>query len=145
VQFNYFKVESGGIMARKITAIRKYRLEIKRQPTRQTLQIVEDIAQHTGLNEGEIRFVVYELRDALLMAHRHGQAVKIEGLGTFTPTLHMGGDFDILFRPDADTLRQLNNPTRFHAKILNKANIGKSADDLITQWNKEHPDDLVVG
>ncbi len=61
-------MQSGGIMARKITAIRKYRPEIRRQPTRQTKHIVEDIAQRTGLNEGEIRFVVYELRDAILMA-----------------------------------------------------------------------------
>jgi hypothetical protein len=145
VQTYHFKVQSGGIMARKITAIRKYRPEIRRQPTRQTKHIVEDIAQRTGLNEGEIRFVVYELRDAILMAHGLGQAVKIDGLGTFTPTLHMGGDFDILFRPDVDMLRQLNDPTRFYAKILNKRNIGKSAADLIAQWNAEHPDDPVIG
>jgi hypothetical protein len=132
-------------MAKKITAIRKLRPEIKRERTRQMPQLVEDIARRTGLNEGEIRFVVYELRDAMLMAHRTGQAVKIEGLGTFTPTIRADGQFDILFRPDADMLRQLNDPTRFYAKILNKANIGKSADDLVAQWNEEHPDDLVDG
>ena len=132
-------------MAKKITAIHKYRPEIRREPTRQTAQMVEDIARGTGLSEGEIRFAVYELRDAILMAHRHGQAVKIEGLGTFAPTIHMDGNLDILFRPDPDMLRQLNNPTKFHAKILNKSNIGKSADELVAQWNKEHPDDLVEG
>ena len=132
-------------MAKKITAIRKYRPELKRERTRQTPQIVEDIARTTGLNEGEIRFVVYELRDAILMAHHHGQAVKIEGLGTFTPTMHVDGDLDIIFRPEPDMLRQLNNPTMLYAKILNKKNIGKSADQLIEQWNKEHPDDLVEG
>lgn len=129
-------------MARKITAIRKYRPEIKREPTLQTLQIVEDLAQSTSLNEGSIRFVVYELRDAILKAHRHGQAVKIDGLGTFTPTIHVDGNLDILFRPDPDMLRQLNN-ANFYAKILNKANIGKSADELVAQWNEEHPDDPV--
>lgn len=132
-------------MARKITAIRKYRPEIRRERTRQTREIVEDIARRTGLNEGEIRFVVYELRDAILTAHGHGQAVKIEGLGTFTPTLRMSGELDILFRPDVDMLRQLNDPTRLYAKILNKANIGKSAEDLVAQWNEEHPEDPVVG
>lgn len=132
-------------MARKIAAIRKYRPEIRRQPTRQTKQVVEDIARRTGLNEGEIRFVTYELRDAILMTHSHGQAVKIDGLGTFTPTLRMNGELDILFRPDVDMLRQLNDPTRFYAKILNKGNIGKSAADLIAQWNAEHPDDPVDG
>ena len=102
---------------------------------------MEDMALGTGLNEGTIRFVVYELRDAMLKAHRHGQAVKIEGLGTFTPTVRLDGDMDILFRPDPDMLRQLNDSARFRAKILNKSNIGKSADELIAQWNAEHPDD----
>ena len=132
-------------MAKKITAIRKYRPEIKREATKQTPQLVEDIAMRTGLNEGEIRFVVYELRDAILDAHRHGQAVKIDGLGTFTPTIRMDGSLDILFRPEADMLRQLNDTTKFYAKILNKSNIGKSVDDLAAQWNLEHPDDPIDG
>lgn len=74
-----------------------------------------------------------------------GQAVKIDGLGTFTPTIHVNGSLDILFRPDPEMLRQLNDRTKFYAKILNKANIGKSADELVAQWNVEHPDDLVEG
>ncbi|MFZ5911096.1 MAG: hypothetical protein ACOYYU_13875 [Chloroflexota bacterium] len=130
-------------MAKKITAIRKLRPEIKRERTRQTRQVVEDIARSTGLSEGEIRFVTYELRDVILMAHQVGQAVKIEGLGTFTPTIRADGQFDILFRPDPEMLRQLNDPTRWYAKILNKRNIGKSADELAAQWNEAHPDDPV--
>jgi hypothetical protein len=130
-------------MVKKITAVRKYRPEIKRMQTKQTPQVVESIAMRTGLNEGEIRFVVYELRDAILDAHRDGQAVKIEGLGTFTPTIRVDGSLDIIFRPDPDMLRQLNNETKFYAKILNKSNIGKSADELAALWNAEHPDDLV--
>ena len=81
-------------MARKLAAIRRYRPEIKRTRTRQMPRVVESIAGRTGLNEGEIRFVVYELRDAILDAHRSGQAVKIEGLGTFTPTIRMDGRFN---------------------------------------------------
>jgi HU domain fused to wHTH, Ig, or Glycine-rich motif len=131
-------------MASRITAIRKYRPEIKRLNTMQTPELVEVIAQRTNLNEGEIRENVYELRDAILMAHKRGQAIKVEGLGTFTPTIRMDGRLDILFRPDPRLLDQLNNTENFYAAILNKANIGKSARDLITQWNKEHPDDPVI-
>ncbi len=130
-------------MAKKITALRKLRPEIKRERTRQMPQMVEDIAMRTGLNEGEIRFVVYELRDAMLNAHRVGQAVKVEGLGTFTPTIRADGSFDILFRADADLLRQLSDTTKFYAKILNKANIGKSAEELVALWNEENPEDVV--
>lgn len=130
-------------MARKITAIRRYRPEIKRTPTRQMAEIISDMSHSTTLSEGSIRNVVYQLRDAILMAHRHGQAVKIEGLGTFTPTIRMDGSFDILFRPDPDILRQLHDRTKFRAGILNRANIGKSANDLVALWNAEHPDDPV--
>ena len=132
-------------MAKRITAVRKYRPEIKLERTRQTPQVVEDIAMRTRLNTGEILFVVYELRDAILMAHRHGQPVKVEGLGTFTPTIRMDGSLDILFRPEPSMLRQLNESTKFYATILNKANIGKTTDDFVAKWNKEHPDNLVEG
>jgi hypothetical protein len=142
---NQFIAVFGEIMVKKITAIRRYRPEIKRERTLQTRHLVHDIARSSSLNEGSIRFVVYELRDAILRAHRIGQAVKIEGLGTFTPTIHLDGSLDILFRPDPDMLRQLNDRTKFYAKILNKANIGKSAEELVEQWNQKHPDDPVEG
>ena len=132
-------------MARKLAAIRKYRPKIERERTRQMRRVVEGIAMHTGLNEGELRFVVYELRDTILEAHRSGEAVKIEGLGTFTPTIRVDGSLDIIFRPEPDMLRQLNDHTKFYAKILNKSNIGKSADELAAQWNAEHPDDPIEG
>lgn len=131
-------------MAKKITAIRKYRPELKRMRTMQMDQVIEFIAQRTGFNKGEILFAVYELRDTVVMAHRHGQAVKIEGLGIFTPTLRIDGRLDILFRPDARMLDELNN-NGLYSKILNKKNIGKTADDLVAQWNAEHPDDPVEG
>jgi hypothetical protein len=132
-------------MAKKITVISKQRPEIKRERTRQMRRVVEGMSMRTGLNEGEIRFVVYELRDTILDAHRSGQAVKIDGLGTFTPTIRVDGSLDTIFRPDVEMLRQLNDTTKFYAKILNKSNIGKSVDELAAQWNAEHPDDPIEG
>lgn len=130
-------------MAARVTALRKYRPELKLMSTMQTPEMVEHIAQRTGLNEGEIRFVVCELRDTLLMAARRGQAVKIEGLGTFTPTLRLDGRFDLLFRTEPDLRKQLNNKTQHFGKILNKDNIGKSSAELVALWNQEHPEDPV--
>jgi hypothetical protein len=106
-------------------------------------EVVEDISQQTGLSEGEILHGVYELRDAILNAHRLGKAVKIQGLGIYTPVMRMDGSLDIVFRPEVELLRSLNNPTKLHIEILNKTNIGKSSKELIAQWNKDHPDDLV--
>jgi len=130
-------------MVRKITAKRRYRPEIKRAPTLQTPDVIREMCRSTTLSEGAIYNVVYQMQKVILTAHRVGQAVKIDGLGTFTPTIRMDGRFDILFRPDPDMLRQLNDGTKFHAKILNQSNIGKSAADLVAQWNVEHPDDSV--
>jgi hypothetical protein len=131
-------------MAKKITVIRKYRPEFKHKSTLHMKQVIEHMARRTGLNTGEILLNVYELRDTILDAHRNGQAVKIDGLGTFTPTLHMDGSVDVLFRPDVEMLRELNNE-KLYATILNRNNIGKSTDELVAQWNKEHPEDLVEG
>jgi hypothetical protein len=39
--------------------------------------------------------------------------------------------------------RQLNDPVRFRARILNKENIGQSSHELVKQWKRDHPDDLV--
>jgi len=127
-------------MASRIAAIRKYRPEIRLMRTMQTPHVVEFIARETGLNEGEIRFVVYEMRDTVLIAARQGQPVKLEGLGTFTPTLRMDGSLDLSFRPDPRLLEQLNDKTQFTGEIINKGNIGKSVGDLVVQWNQEHPE-----
>jgi hypothetical protein len=130
-------------MARKITAIRRYRPEIERKPTHQTPEIIEEMCRSTTLSRGVIRNVVDQLQETLMASFHDGRAAKIEGLGTFTPTIRMDGSLDILFRPEPDMLRQLNDTTRFKAKILNKANIGKSADDLVARWNAEHPENPV--
>jgi predicted histone-like DNA-binding protein len=131
-------------LAAKITAIHTYRPELERVRTMQNQELVEVIAQRTSLSEGEIHHVVYSLRDVLLTAHRAGQAVKVEGLGTFTPTIRKGR-LDIDFRPDVSLLEQLNDMARIYTNILNKENLGKSADELVELWNLEHPDDLVEG
>ena len=64
--------------------------------------------------------------------------VKIEGLGTFPSTIRLDGNLDILFRPDPAMLRELNDRTQFSARILNKSNIGKTAEELVEQWNMEN-------
>ena len=130
-------------MAKKITVIRRYRPEIKKRRTRRMPELVRSMSRATTLTEGTIRLVMYELRDTILMAHHSGDAIKIDGLGTFTPTIRMDGELDVLFRPDPAMLRDLNDRSKFTATILNRDNIGKSADELVAQWNAEHPEDPV--
>jgi hypothetical protein len=131
-------------LADKIAVIRAYSPELKRLRTMHTEELMEIVVQRTSLSEGEVHHVVYTLRDVLLMAHRAGQAVKVEGLGTFTPTIRRG-NLDIAFRPDVQLRKELNHPGKLHTTILNKENLGKSADELVELWNQEHPDDPVEG
>jgi nucleoid DNA-binding protein len=129
-------------MAAKITAIRAYRPELRRLPTMGIDELVEICVQRTSLSQGEIQHVIYTLRDILLMAHRAGQAVKVEGLGTFTPTIRKGR-VDIAFRPDVFLRKKLSQIFRLYAPILNKEHLDKSADELVALWNQEHPEDPV--
>jgi len=38
----------------------------------------------------------------------------------------------------------LNVPGTFTDTVLNRENIGKTSDELITKWNTEHADDPVT-
>ena len=130
-------------MASKITAIRKYRPELKRSSTLQSTQLIENLVAHSALSAGAVWQAVFELRDEILAAHRRGRAVKIAGLGTFTPTLGVDGTLGISFRADAGLLKDLNNTTQLFTSIVNKGSIGKTSAELVARWNAEHPDDPV--
>ncbi len=130
-------------MASRITAVRKFRPELGRGRTLDMRDVVELIARSTGLNEGEIRFVVCELRDLILMAAHKGQAVKIEGLGIFTPTIRSDGEMNMLFRADK-SMRSKLHVNYLSTSIINKDSIGKSSDELVAMWNAAHPEDPVV-
>ncbi len=130
-------------MAKRLQAIATYRPRVDLIPTAKTEYVAEFIAQHTGLNFGEVRFVLDELLVALSFFLHSGQGVKLEGVGTFLPTLKLDGRVDVAYRPDPKLIRSLNR-TKFRGRIKNRQHLGKTADELIALWNAEHPDDPVV-
>ena len=71
-------------------------------------------------------------------------AVKVEGLGTFTPSIDLSGQFAIVYRADPALNYGLNMPGTFSGTILNRENIGKSADELVAMWNEAYPEDQVA-
>ena len=85
-----------------------------------------------------------ELRDQLIEYCRSGRAVKVEGLGTWTPTIALDGTLDIQYRPDAAFSYGLNIPGIFSGTILNRENVGKTSDELVSRWNADNPTDLVT-
>ena len=129
-------------MTSRIRAIQAYRPRVKLERTVQMEELVGHIASRTGLNTSEILGALAELRDAIIFFNRSGYGVKLEMLGTFLPNIRLDGTFDVQYRLDR-SLRNGLNRGKFHGTILNRGNIGKTADELVAQWNEEHPDDQV--
>ncbi len=88
--------------------------------------------------------MIKELRDKLIEFTRSGRAVKIDGLGTWTPNIRLDGSFDIQYRADTAPVNGLNDPGTFTGTILNRENIDKTGDELVEKWNTDHPEDRVV-
>jgi hypothetical protein len=130
-------------VASKIKAVGAYRPRIKLGKTASLQQLVSYIADRTGLNESEITMVLKELRNTVIFYARQGRGAKIEDLGTYLPKIGLDGRFDMAHRLDMTIKNNLNTPGSFSGEIENRANIGKTADELVTLWNEAHPDDPV--
>ena len=52
-----------------------------------TEELIEDIAHHTTYNTGELRGMIMALRDAMAREMSRGYSVKLDEIGTFTPSL----------------------------------------------------------
>jgi hypothetical protein len=131
-------------MAPRIKAVNAYRPRIEQGNTVQKPELVRALSRATGLVEGSIDQSIKELRDQIIEFNRAGRAVKVEGLGTFSPSMDLDGNLAISYRPDPALSNGLNIPGVFSGTILNREYIGKTSDELITMWNTEHPEDLVT-
>jgi hypothetical protein len=58
--------------------------------------------------------------------------------------IDLKGSLAISFRPDPAFANGLNIPGIFTGTIINRENIGKTSNELVTRWNEEFPDDQVV-
>jgi hypothetical protein len=129
-------------MASRIKAINTLRPRIKVDRTVHLDELVRHVARHTGLNESEIVQVLVELRDTIVYYNRSGTGVKLEGLGTYLPNMRLDGSLDVHYRLDKGLKRRLNR-IGFEGRVLNRQNVGKTADELVALWNDQHPDDPV--
>lgn len=130
-------------MAHRIKAINAYRLRIEQGNTIQKPELIRAVSRATGIVEGTLDHNIKELRDHLIEYCRAGRAVKVEGLGTWTPTVSLDGTFDIQYRPDPAFSYGLNIPGIFTGTLVNREHIGKTGEDLVTLWNTDNPTDLV--
>lgn len=131
-------------MASKIKAIGTYRPRIGLGVTVQKPELFRSVSRASNLTEGMVDLVVKELRDNIIEICRSGRAVKVEELGTFSPSVDLVGNLTISFRADPVFTNSLNIPGIFSGTIQNSEHIGMSGDDLVQMWNDNHPEDLVV-
>jgi len=130
-------------MAPRIKAVNAYRPHIEQGNTVQKPELIRAVSRATSLVEGTVDQAVKEVRDQIIEYCRAGRAVKVDGLGTFTPSVDLEGYFAISFRADPAMNYGLNMPGTFSGTILNRENIGKTSTELVTLWNTEYPDDQV--
>lgn len=131
-------------MAPRIKAINAYRPRVEQGNTVQKPELVRALSRATGLVEGSIDQSNKELRDHIIEYCRAGRAVKVEGLGTFTPSIDLDGVLAIHFRPDPALNYGINVPGTFSGTILNREFIGYTSEDLVEHWNEQHPEAPVV-
>ena len=130
-------------MAPRIQAINAYRPRIEQGNTVQKPELLRSVSRATSLVEGTVDQTIKEVRDQIIEFCRSGRGVKVEGLGTFAPTIDLAGNLAISFRPDPAFANGLNVPGIFTGTILNRENIGKTGDELVENWNFHHPEDQV--
>lgn len=131
-------------MAPRIKAVNAYRPRIEQGNTVQKPELLRAVSRATSLVEGSIDQAVKEVRDQIIEFCRTGRAVKVEALGTFSPSIDLEGNLAISFRPDPAFANGLNVPGIFTGTILNRENVGKTSDELVNKWNTEHADDPVI-
>ncbi len=130
-------------MAPRIKAINAYRPRVEQGNTVQKPELIRALSRATGLVEGSIDQATKELRDQIIEYNRAGRAVKVEGLGTFSPGIDLDGTLSINFRADPALNYGINIPGIFSGTIINREYIGSTSEDLVVKWNEEHPDDQI--
>ena len=131
-------------MSQHMKAVGTYMPRVVRGPAVERDELVEFIARSTGLNESGVQQVLLELRDAVLYHTRRGRAVKLGGLGVYSPSIKLDGTLKVIHRLDNFLKKRFDMPGLFEGEIANSENIGKSVEDLVAQWNEAHPEDPIT-
>jgi hypothetical protein len=131
------------IMNTNIKAIGALRPRVVLGRTVQKKDLVRFIARSTGLNLGDIAQVLAELHDAVIFYNLDGRSVKLDGLGTYYPQIKLDGTFSVGHRPDVELKKELNYPGNFKGEIVNRENIGKTYEELVSLYNEINPDEPV--
>ena len=132
-------------MAHRLPVINALRPKITSRGAIDLETISRRVSKNTTFNPAEILGVLKQFADEAIAALKDGETVKIDDLVNIAPNMKVGGVVDLALRGDRSAIAELNNPTLWTAdKVYNHENLGKTSDELVLQWNEEHPEDPVV-
>jgi len=130
-------------MANLITAVNAYRPKLILGNSVKMKELVEYISGRTGLNKGDLLIALAELSGAVIFFNKRGQGVKLDGLGTYLPSIDTQGTLSISHRLDSEIKNAINQTGAYIGEIEKRENIGKTNEQFVEMWNKDHPDDPV--
>lgn len=132
-------------MAKRIAALNQLRPKIKSQGVINLEELAQRIArQSTTFDEDEMIGIFRKLVREIIAALRNGETVKLDGLVNISTNMKVGGEVNISLRGDRSAIAGMQDPTLWTAaKVMNHANLHKSATELVAQWNEQHPNDFV--
>jgi len=131
-------------MAKLINAVNAYRPRLVLGQSVLMKELVEYLSGRTGLNKGELQLVLSELSASIIFFNKSGQGVKLDGLGTYLPSIDTDGQLSISHRLATEIKNALNQKGAYIGEIMNRENIGKTTQQFIDMWNAEHPNDKIV-
>jgi len=131
-------------MANRLAAINQLRPKIVSQGMVDLEDMAQRIAKNTTFNAEEIysilRLYVQEAHASL----QAGETIKMDGLLSLVANMKVGGEVSLQMRRDRGAVAGLNNPQLWTAdKVANHANLSKTPDELVADWNTAHPSDPV--
>ena len=130
-------------MAKRIQAITAYRPRIVQGDAVSEERYMELITQRTTLSTGVVKNVQESEVETLIGLLLEGRPVHT-GIAIYTLEIGLDGTYRVNVKLDRRISRAVNVKGAFQGRIANAKNIGKTSDDLVTQWNEDHPGDLIV-
>lgn len=130
-------------MAKLIQAFAVYGPKIDLADAAEPQRFMELITQRTTLSVGVVKNVQESEVETLIGLLKEGRPVHT-GVAIFRPTIDQEGNLSVSVRVDKRIIAALNTPGAFIGNIKNNENIGKTTQEIVTLWNAEHPDDVIV-
>ena len=129
-------------MTSRIRAINAYRPRIKQGKAASQDRYMELITQRTTLSSGVVKNVQDSEIETLIGLLLDGRPVHT-GTAIYTLSIGLDGKYEVNVKADRRIDRAVNQEGAFRGDLINAENIGKTGDDLVAQWDVEHPDDPV--